>query len=267
MECPVCGYIKTAFEIECPRCSGVQNGTIKLAVNINPPAPPSTNSESSRAVVIGITIMVLAIIIIAITYMNGINSIPGRKKFASAKEPAVAPQFPPRVPRNSTPQGNEKIRKMTYEPQPDNSLPPGKSQSNNIQPQSLPPDPAPRAPVNMRGRAHIEDAHISFENDGHGHEQAIRRVLIVNDGPYSITDFRLGLKVLASEYSLVPFEGSISYPRSLLSRRIEPGGTLDVPVMTTGVYASYSIYGSKEVTLEATLDGPPGIVTDVRNMQ
>ena len=118
----------------------------------------------------------------------------------------------------------------------------------------------------MEGRAHIGDARLSFENDGHGHEQCVGRVLIVNDGPYTITDFRLGLNVSVGDYALVPFEGSIDYPTAILSRRIGPGGSLEVPVMTTGVYSSFSVYGMKQVTLQASLDGPPGIVTDKKDV-
>jgi hypothetical protein len=32
--------------------------------------------------------------------------------------------------------------------------------------------------------------------------------------------------------------------------------------MTTGTYNSFSAYGTKTITLEASLDGPPGVVLD-----
>lgn len=123
-----------------------------------------------------------------------------------------------------------------------------------------PPRPVPNSPDSVR----IGNARIAVENDGHGHEFATGRVLIVNNGRYPVTDFRLGLEVMGLTYVLAPFEGSLTHPRPIYSfdRHIPPGGQLDVPVMTTGEYSSYSAYGIKKVTLQASIDGPPGIVTD-----
>jgi hypothetical protein len=90
----------------------------------------------------------------------------------------------------------------------------------------------------------------------------VGRVLIVNDGPYNVVDFRLSLKVNGMAYVLAPYEGTTDMPIPIISRHIAPGGSLDVPVMTTGYYSSYSVYGMKSVVLDASLDGPPGIVTD-----
>ena len=85
---------------------------------------------------------------------------------------------------------------------------------------------------------------------------------MINDGPHAITDFRLTLEVNGATYALTPFEGSIENPQPLLDRRIEPGGQLDVPVMTGGYDAAFSVAGLKRITLRATLNGPPGTVTD-----
>jgi hypothetical protein len=100
------------------------------------------------------------------------------------------------------------------------------------------------------------------ENDGEGHETCVGRVAVVNDGPYELTDFRLGLEVSGITYALVPFEGSLEYPTPIYYRHISPGGSMDVPVMTTGYYTSYYAGGIKQIHLEASLDGPPGLVTD-----
>lgn len=131
---------------------------------------------------------------------------------------------------------------------------------------SLGTEPLPQPPVQMRGKAHIGNAHFSFENDGHGNEQCVGRVLVVNDGPYAITDFRLSLGVLSGDYALVPFEGSLRLPSPIYYRRIEPGSSMDVPVMTTGIYSSFSVYGLKSVSLEASVDGPPGVVWDKKSL-
>lgn len=127
---------------------------------------------------------------------------------------------------------------------------------------TLPPESPPRGVHRLAGRVTLEDARLSFENDGQGNEQALGRVLIVNDGDYTITDFRILLLIGADSWSLVPFEGSVSYPMPITSRRIEPGGQLDVPVMSGGFYKSYSVYGSHRIRIEASVDGPPGTVSD-----
>lgn len=135
--------------------------------------------------------------------------------------------------------------------------------TNNDSPvATLPPEDSPRPVNRLAGRVRLGDARLSFENDGLGHEQALGRVLIVNDGDYAITDFRLILEAGAGSWSLIPFEGSTAYPTPILSRRIEPGGQLDVPVMTGGYYISYSVYGPHKIRVEATVDGPPGVVSD-----
>jgi hypothetical protein len=143
----------------------------------------------------------------------------------------------------------------------------GQSQTTRV-PDRLPSEPAPRPAPRLQGSAHIGDARLNFVNDGHGNEHCVGRVLVVNDGPYDLVDFRLGLRVSGLTYALVPFEGSIDFPMSLPSyrRRIRPGGSLDVPVMTTGVYTSFSVYGLKTVTLDASLDGPPYRVSDERTL-
>lgn len=129
-------------------------------------------------------------------------------------------------------------------------------------PAVLPSEPAPLPRQRPLGSAHVGDARLGVENDGQGRETCVGRVLIVNDGPYNVTDFRLGLWTAGGTYVLAPFEGNLSSPSPIYSRRLRPGETLDCPVMTTGYYPSYSVHGMKKVTLTATLDGPPGIITD-----
>jgi len=127
---------------------------------------------------------------------------------------------------------------------------------------TLPEEPAPRPALRRQGSAHIGNARLSVTNDGRGNETCIGRVMVVNDGPYELTDFRLGLEVNGIAYVLVPFQGSADYPMPIYSRHINPGGSLDCPVQTTGSYSSYSIYGMKRVLLHAVINGPPYEVFD-----
>ena len=131
---------------------------------------------------------------------------------------------------------------------------------------SLPIEAPPSSTHHLIAGVKLSDAKISFENDGHGHEQAIGKVLIQNNGDFTITDFRLSLTAGTGEWALIPFEGSIEFPRSILSRRIEPGGSLEVPVMTSGYYTSFSVYGTKQVSIEATTDGTPAKIFDTANI-
>jgi hypothetical protein len=125
-------------------------------------------------------------------------------------------------------------------------------------------EPNPRPIADKRVSVRIADASLSSENDGDGHEQAIGRVVIENRGHYRVTDFRLLLSVNGSEYALAPYEGTRAHPTPIshFERAIPPGGRLSIPVMTPGWYRSYSTHGSKTVIMEATIDGPPGVLTD-----
>ena len=129
-------------------------------------------------------------------------------------------------------------------------------------PTQLPPEPAPAPIHHLQGKVKLSDARLSIENDGNGHEQVVGRVLIENTGDYPILDFRLSLEAGTGEWALIPFEGSLQYPTSIYSRRIEPGGSMEVPVMTGGYYTSYSAYGVKKINIEATVDGSPSKVFD-----
>ncbi len=119
----------------------------------------------------------------------------------------------------------------------------------------------PLGPVPRVGSVTLGNAKINVSNDGHGHEMIVGRVLIVNDTQSAITDFSLSVRVGGLDYVLAPFQGSLRFP-SPANRYIPPGGTLDTPVMTTGTYTSYSVYGPKSIHLRATLDGPPGVAED-----
>ncbi len=136
------------------------------------------------------------------------------------------------------------------------------SQPSTVGQSPLPYEPAPRPVPKPLGEAHIGGAHLVVQNDGQGHEICVGRVLIVNDGPYNIIDYRLGLEVNGLPYVLVPYEGSLDNPMTIYDRHIPPGGSVDCPVSTMGTYASYSKYGMKKVLLTVTLDGPPGTITD-----
>lgn len=263
----------------CPKCGTDQTTGTKPLVQQQPPQVIMKPPKSSAPAIL--TIIGLLIVIaggsVAVVYMNELgkknthsptkSTPPQRPPVQTAQNSAVPPQQyssqNSTSARGAVPTANTPTQSQPGIPASSGIVAPS---ANNQTASPLPPEPG-RAPVQMQGRAHIGNAHIGVENDGHGNEQATGRVLIVNDGPYAITDFRLGLKVLTTEYALVPFEGSLQYPTPILSRRIEPGGSLEVPVMTTGVYMSYSTYNSKEVTLQATIDGPPGTLTDAVSVQ
>jgi hypothetical protein len=88
------------------------------------------------------------------------------------------------------------------------------------------------------------------------------RVVIVNDGPYEITDFRISLQIAGTSYELMPFSGSPDSPVPLVSRSIKAGDRVEIPVMTTAPYRNDNLDIAYRVVLRASLDGPPGTVTD-----
>lgn len=118
------------------------------------------------------------------------------------------------------------------------------------------------APAVPAGAVHLADASLATRDDENGQQWAIGSVVIVNDGPYAITDFRLTLRVNGSGYALTAFNGAIDNPQPLLVRTIAAGQRLEVPVMTSNGYPSGLATLAKTVTVRATIDGPPGTVTD-----
>ncbi|MFI5386888.1 MAG: hypothetical protein ACHQ50_12305 [Fimbriimonadales bacterium] len=112
------------------------------------------------------------------------------------------------------------------------------------------------------GSVHLADASLAIRDDDSGQEWAAGKVVIVNDGPYAITDFRLTLRVGGANYTLTPFNGSPDNPLPMQNRELEPGQRLEVPVLTNSPYPAGPNTLVKTITVRATIDGPPGTVTD-----
>lgn len=259
IKCGKCDYVFAPLETACPRC--IVN--TKQILPISAPLPKARVSQQAllfSAIACLIVVSITGITILRI--MTSDDPVPAK---AFTEHTSARPEV---VPARST--GISSSPSPPSPSQQDNAVHNRQPPEENIsrEPNTiLPLEPAPR-PIQEDGSAHLGDARIKFINDGHGGEIAVGRVLIVNDGPHQLTDFRLGLKVNGLTYALVPFEGNPDNPRPIysFSRRIPPGGSLDCPVMTTGKYMSYSVYGSKQVTMNAALDGPPGVVSDERGL-
>lgn len=111
------------------------------------------------------------------------------------------------------------------------------------------------------GSVRLVGASLATQQDDNGREIAGGSVTIANDGPYPITNFRLSLYVNDEEHALSAFEGSIDNPVPLMTRTIPPGGQIQIPVMTRAYDADNS-YELLSISIRATVDGPPGTVTD-----
>lgn len=110
-------------------------------------------------------------------------------------------------------------------------------------------DPLEMLPMQGYGSVTLAGAQIASQLDENGNAMIGGVVGIVNDGDYAITDVRLTLNV-----------GGVAYPLTLMEPvgRIEPGEEIAVPIMASGAFAE----GIPTVTLQATVDGPPGVITD-----
>ena len=271
---------------ECPWC-GMQTALGGVCVWCKQAPPPAKHSQDANDLLVGeserssnpiltsaYVVVLVGIVVFGVYMMRRPPSLP----VASNSNPSRSVQrLPPTkiVPKDvrklpPVTQGSNDIVPSKGLPTADS--PPGElpdeatpsredDRTESALPSSLPPDPDPKPVHQSAGSVRIGNAKISFENDGRGGETAVGRVLIINDGDYEITDFRLSLEAGGGSYALVPFEGNFAYPRPIIYRHIPPGGQLDVPVMTTGYYRSYSVYGVKFINVEASVDGPPGIVT------
>jgi len=144
---------------------------------------------------------------------------------------------------------------MTVEP-----LAPGDDQSPTS------PDDQGATPVagdaQPLGSVQVLSASLTARDDDSGQEWAAGAVTIKNTGPYPVTDFLIVLRVNDIEYSLTPFNGSISDPQAVTNRRIEPGAQIVVPVMTATSYPAAAVVLARSVIVRADIDGPPGTVSD-----
>jgi hypothetical protein len=101
----------------------------------------------------------------------------------------------------------------------------------------------------------IGDVMVDTEQDDSGDTFAVGHMTIVNTGVNEITTFNITMDTGDGVFSLVPFEGSIDDPQTITDRRIPPGGFLDVPVMSEGIFQTANPHGQKVITLNATEGG------------
>lgn len=285
--CPDCNYVFLPLETTCPRCA-CSPLSAAAVTSLSQPPPANGLSGNPRLLRRRDALILAAVPFAALLLLLSILLLKGRFRGfepipigPAAGHNSAYPGTPPKAQNENTFEASGQsytpptivARSPAWSPGQPNSaaVPTGNASaapsltpdpSSPVAHLMLAPEPLPQPIPQLQGSAHIGGAQLSVENDGEGHETAVGRVLVVNDGPYEITDFRLGLKVNGLTYALVPFEGSLDFPTPILSRSISAGGSLDVPVATPGAYMSYFAGGVKYIDLEASLSGPPGIVTD-----
>lgn len=101
----------------------------------------------------------------------------------------------------------------------------------------------------------IGDIAVDTEQDDSGDTFAVGHVMIINTGVDEISTFNITMETGDGVFTLVPFEGSIDNPQTITDRRIPPGGYLDVPVMSQGIFQTSNAHGPKVITLSATEGG------------
>jgi hypothetical protein len=126
--------------------------------------------------------------------------------------------------------------------------------------------PARSSSGQAQGTARLASVKIDTQPDGHGNENAIGTVVIVNTGPYEITDFSLVLRVNGVPTTLTPFEGNVNYPMPISSRHIPPHGQLQVAVVSPSAYPAGSV-AARSVLLTATFDKSAGQATDTAELR
>ncbi|HTQ09153.1 MAG TPA: hypothetical protein VMI31_03695 [Fimbriimonadaceae bacterium] len=143
-------------------------------------------------------------------------------------------------------------------PSPSPALPP--STPDSIQDDNPAGDSS--TPTLPLGSVQVVAASLVARDDNAGQEWAVGSVTVKNTGAYPVTDYRIFLRINDSEYSLTPFNGSISAPQAVQDRRIAPGAQIEVPVMTTTPYPTPTVVLSRSVIVRADVDGPPNTVSD-----
>jgi hypothetical protein len=101
----------------------------------------------------------------------------------------------------------------------------------------------------------IGEIAVDTEQDDSGDTFAVGHMMIVNTGVDEISTFNITMETGDGVFTLVPFEGTIDNPQTITDRRIPPGGYLDVPVMSQGIFQTANAHGPKVVTLSATEGG------------
>ncbi len=101
----------------------------------------------------------------------------------------------------------------------------------------------------------LADAQVASQDDGEGRELAVGMVTVVNNSPYDISNFSLTLATPDGNYRLRPFTGSFENPIDITDRRIPPGGYMQVPVMSDGLYLNSDPGSPVSVSVEATENG------------
>jgi hypothetical protein len=101
----------------------------------------------------------------------------------------------------------------------------------------------------------ISSAGIESDQDDNGDTFALGRVVIFNNGPQEITNYNVSLNTGDGIFGLTPFTGNLDSPQAITNRRIPAGGSVDVPVMTEGLFQTGNASGDKIVTVTATEAG------------
>ncbi len=146
-------------------------------------------------------------------------------------------------------------------------------QSTNSSDQTIPTetlnppqaDTSQPAPDQASSIVQIGAAQVATEQDQDGNSFAVGHVTVVNTGPNEISNFTITMTTPDGTYTLVPFEGTIENAAVITNRRIPPGGYVDVPVMTEGVFQSSAPFGQKIINVSATENGI--VATDSMTIQ
>ena|GEM_PF-4368400 len=101
----------------------------------------------------------------------------------------------------------------------------------------------------------IGSAEVGSENDGDGHEVAYGHIQVINPSSYPITSLTILMATSGGSYPLAPISGSANSPIPLENVSIPAGGSLDIPVMSDGMYSSLDPTTPKTITVQATEDG------------
>lgn len=112
-----------------------------------------------------------------------------------------------------------------------------------------------------QGSIQLLDARLAMSEETEGQAMAGGRVIVVNDGPYDVTDYRVTLLVGGTSYALTPFSGNPDNPVALVVRTIGAGERVEIPVMTMSPFRHNRALTTYQVNLRVTMDGPPTTIT------
>jgi len=101
----------------------------------------------------------------------------------------------------------------------------------------------------------IGGAALDSQDDGDGHGIAYGHVQISNPSSYPITSLTIMMSTSDGSYALVPVSGTLETATPLPSIDIPAGGTMDLPVMTNGMFSAVDPTSPKTITVQATENG------------